>query len=81
MSHPDPYRFTGPADDHGQPARSGVSRSDVLRALLWTVLVISVLANSVASYGDASTAVHLAFGVVTAACATVLVVQRLRGRR
>jgi hypothetical protein len=80
MSHPDPYRFTGPADDHA-PTRSGVSGSDVLRALLWTVLVISALANTVASYGDASTAVHLAFGVVTAACATALVLQRLRGRR
>ncbi|MEW2401679.1 hypothetical protein [Streptomyces sp. NPDC046862] len=77
MTTTDPYRLTGAPDD----SPSGVSRSDVVRALLWTVLVISVVANTVASYGDAGLGVHLACGGVTALCAGTLVARKLRGRR
>jgi hypothetical protein len=45
------------------------------------VLVISVVGNSVASFGGAGIGVHLAFGVVTALCAAVLVVRGLRASR
>ena len=45
------------------------------------MLVISTVGNMVASYGAASTQVHLACGVVTALCVTALVTRHLRGRR
>lgn len=77
MTTTDTYRLTETPDD----GRSSVSRSDVVRALLWTVLVISVVANTVASYGDAGLWVHLACGGVTALCAGTLLARKLRGRR
>jgi len=46
--------------------------------LLWPLLVLSVLGNAVASFTPADTAVHLAFGTVTALTATVLFVRRVR---
>ncbi|NHI11992.1 hypothetical protein STPH2_7362 [Streptomyces sp. KO7888] len=49
--------------------------------MLWVVLVVSVGGNTVASYAGAGTWVHLVAGVVTAVCATVLAVRRLRGGR
>ncbi|MBB4689513.1 hypothetical protein [Amycolatopsis jiangsuensis] len=55
-----------------------VSRGSVVRTLLWALLVISVLANMVASFIDVPTWPHLACGLVTAACATALLVTRLR---
>ncbi|NGO13645.1 hypothetical protein G5C60_40145 [Streptomyces sp. HC44] len=64
----------------GEPLRV-VTGSGVVRTLLWVLLVISAIGNMVASYAAAGTAVHLAFGAVTAVCLTALVAQRLRGRR
>ncbi|MDH6488647.1 hypothetical protein RKD19_004008 [Streptomyces canus] len=49
-----------------------------MNLLLWPLLVLSVLGNAVASFTPADTAVHLAFGTVTALTATALVVRRLR---
>lgn len=74
----DPYRLTTtPAKD----APTGVSRGDVVRTLLWAVVVISAVANTVASYRGSGTALHLAFGIVTVLAAGTLVVRSLRGRR
>ncbi|MFF7390863.1 hypothetical protein ACFZAE_20795 [Streptomyces scabiei] len=54
---------------------------DIARALLWTVVVASGLANMAASFGDADTWVHLVCGAVTVLCVGTLVVRNLRGRR
>ncbi|ONK10534.1 hypothetical protein [Streptomyces sp. MP131-18] len=76
----DPYRLTGDVEGM-RGASPGTGGTDVLRGLLWVVLVISMAGNMVASYAAAALPVHLAFGVVTALCVTALVVQRLRRRR
>jgi len=46
--------------------------------LLWPLLVLSVLGNAVASFTPADTAVHLAFGTVTALTAVAIAVRRMR---
>jgi hypothetical protein len=79
MTHPDPYRLT-PADGRKEtPDRS--SGSGVARTLLWVVLVVGVLANTVASSTGAGIGVHLVAAAVTAVCATLLVVLRMRNSR
>lgn len=90
MAHTDPYRLTatptpvptgtGTATATAEDP-SGVTRGDIVRTLLWTVVVISAVANTVASYGGVSTLVHLSCGTVTLLAATTLVVRSLRGRR
>ncbi|QQM47334.1 hypothetical protein [Streptomyces liliifuscus] len=80
MTATDPYRLTigtETPDERGP----GVQRADIVRTVLWLVLVISTVGNMVASYGAASTQLHLACGVVTALCVTALVTRHLRGRR
>ncbi|WP_329471582.1 hypothetical protein OIE75_19295 [Streptomyces sp. NBC_01723] len=79
MTQPqDPYRLgTTPP----RTPESTVSRGDVLRTLLWAVVVLSAVTNMAASYGGAHTWVHLACGVVTVLAAGALVVRGLRGRR
>ncbi|MHC3470105.1 hypothetical protein ACYF6T_15470 [Streptomyces sp. 7R007] len=62
-------------------ASSPVSRADLVRVLLWLLLVVSAVANMAASYAGSGLGVHLACGAVTALSAAVLVVRRLRGRR
>jgi hypothetical protein len=88
MTNSDPYRLTTiPADGtHGTHGTHGttevaLSRGDVVRTLLWSVAVISAVANMAASYGDAATWVHLVCGAVTVLSAGTLVVRNLRGRR
>lgn len=56
-------------------------RGDIRRGLVWTLLVISVIGNCIASYGAVGIAPHLACGVVTAVCTVVLIVYRLRDGR
>lgn len=77
MPHPDPYR-----SDHADgPALSpGLTRGDVLRSLLWIVVVVSAVANMVASFGGAETWVHLVCGAVTVLGGGALVVRGLRSR-
>jgi hypothetical protein len=75
-----PYRLTGGTETPDR-TRAGVQRADIVRTALWLVLVISTVGNMVASYGAASTQVHLACGAVTALCVTALVIRHLRGRR
>ncbi|MER6104679.1 hypothetical protein ABT115_20740 [Streptomyces sp. NPDC001832] len=80
MTSTDPYRLTVvPGDTADTP--TGVPRGEVVRTLLWAVLVISAVANVAASYAGSGTSAHLACGVVTMLCAGALVVRNLRGRR
>ncbi|MGC9378360.1 hypothetical protein [Streptomyces sp. MH13] len=81
MSHQDPYRLSTPPPRTTGQGPDAVSRGDVLRALLWAVVVVSAVANMAASLAGAPTAVHLASGVVTVLAAGTLVVRGLRGRR
>ncbi|GAA2580677.1 MULTISPECIES: hypothetical protein [Streptomyces] len=82
MTHEDPYRLSTPrATPAAADGAGAVSRGDVLRTLLWAVVVISVVANTVASFADASVVVHLASGLVTVLAAGTLVLRGLRGRR
>ncbi|MFF0016246.1 hypothetical protein [Streptomyces sp. NPDC005374] len=76
----DPYRLSAHDAHHDAPA-SAVTRGEVARVLLWLILVISAVANMVASYAAVGVAVNLACGAVTALAATVLVVRRLKGGR
>lgn len=84
----DPYRLGMPrAVPTAAPAPApgdgpgAVSRGDVLRTLLWAVVVLSAVANMALSFTGAATALHLASGVVTVLAAGTLVVRGLRGRR
>jgi hypothetical protein len=82
MPPSDPYRIADPsATADARPSPDTPSRGDVLRSLLWSVVVISAVANMAASYGDADTWVHLLCGAVTVLCGGTLVVRSLQGRR
>ncbi|MCX5036545.1 hypothetical protein OHA99_18075 [Streptomyces coelicoflavus] len=78
----DPYRL-GPPQAGSAPGGGpdAVPRGDVLRMLLWTVVVLSAAANMVLSFTGAAVALHLASGVVTVLAVGALVVRALRGRR
>lgn len=78
MAHPDPYRLTTASTEE---SKGGGSRVDLVRTLLWTVVVVSAGANTVASYGGVATWLQLSIGIVTLLAATTLVVRHLRGRR
>ncbi|MFI6369742.1 hypothetical protein [Streptomyces sp. NPDC050546] len=95
MTTTDPYRLDGGAESP-RPAgpgatrvgatrdgitRDGVIGGGVVRTALWLVLVISTVGNMAASFGAASTQVHLMCGAVTALCATALVTRHVRARR
>ena len=58
-----------------------LTRGEIVRTLLWIVVVAGALANMAASFGGADTWVHLVCGAVTVLCAGTLVVRNLRGRR
>ncbi|MEU5276168.1 hypothetical protein [Streptomyces asoensis] len=58
-----------------------LTRGEVARTLLWSVVVISAVANMAASFGGADTWVHLVCGAVTVLGAGTLAVRSLRGRR
>ncbi|CAL9332711.1 hypothetical protein SUDANB145_00099 [Streptomyces sp. enrichment culture] len=78
MPHTDPYRLS----DAGDGDRTdGVSRSDIVRTLLWAVVVLSAVANMAVSYGDTPVVANLACGFVTVLAAGTLAVRALRGRR
>ncbi|MFH8975062.1 hypothetical protein [Streptomyces sp. NPDC017890] len=81
MTHQDPYRLSTPPPRTPERGPDAVSRGEVLRTLLWAVVVVSAVANMAASLAGAPTAVHLASGVVTVLAAGTLVVRGLRGRR
>ncbi|MFD5538628.1 hypothetical protein ACFWIJ_12475 [Streptomyces sp. NPDC127079] len=76
MATIDPHRPS--VDDAPAPS---VARGDVTGVLLWLVLVISAVANMVASYAAAGVAVNLACGSVTGLAAVALVLRRLKGGR
>ncbi len=72
---PDPYRL-----ETDRPAAPPLVPGSRLRALLWALLALSVAGNSLASFGVLPVPLTLAFGAVTALCATALVVAHLRRR-
>jgi hypothetical protein len=80
----DPYRIVidtnGSRQPEPAPARPR-DRGTIVRALIWTVLVISAVGNSVSSFAGLPTLVHLGFGVVTAICIVVLSLQYLQQHR
>ncbi|GGZ88106.1 hypothetical protein [Streptomyces bluensis] len=89
-AHTDPYRLTATDDSPGTQSPGtqspgtqspAVSRGDVVRTLLWTVLVISAAVNLMASYAAAGIWLNLASGLVTLLSAGTLVARKLRGRR
>ncbi|GAA3573338.1 hypothetical protein GCM10022222_67090 [Amycolatopsis ultiminotia] len=59
---------------------SPVSRGHIARTLLWTLVVISAIANMVASFVGDSTWPHVVCGAVSVLCVGVLVAGRLRKR-
>ncbi|BCJ49401.1 hypothetical protein Asp14428_08760 [Actinoplanes sp. NBRC 14428] len=61
-------------------SESNQERTGALRPLLWLVLVVSAAANAVASTSGDNIFLGAAFGLVTLACATGLVVHHYRGR-
>ncbi|MFE5257439.1 hypothetical protein [Streptomyces coelicoflavus] len=80
----DPYRLGPPQAAAASVPGGGpdaAPRGDVLRMLLWTVVVLSATANMVLSFTGAAVALHLASGVVTVLAVGALVVRALRGRR
>jgi hypothetical protein len=80
----DPYRIVidTQGSRHPEPTTTRPrDRGAVLRALVWTVLVISAVGNSVSSFAGLPTLVHLAFGVVSAICIVVLSLQYLQQHR
>ncbi|MFE2216245.1 hypothetical protein ACFW93_30425 [Streptomyces canus] len=80
MANTDPYRL-GVHDAHDDAPAPAVTRGEITRVLLWLILVISAVANMVASYAAAGVVVNLVCGAVTALAATALVVRRLKGGR
>lgn len=56
-------------------------RPGALSTLTWALLVLSVVANTVASAAGAPLAVHLGLGVLTAVCVAAVTAVQLRARR
>jgi hypothetical protein len=56
------------------------TRRGMLRPLLWAVLVVSAAANATSSTVGAHPIVGVGFGLITLACAAVLVVHHYRHR-
>jgi len=74
---PDPYALpteTAPVD------RPRPAKSNPLRALLWTLLVLSVAANTLTSFGVVPLAVSIGLGLVTGASAISLISLHVRQR-
>jgi len=76
----DPYRLTGDTENPRQTTPDG-SPGDVVRTLIWVLLVVSSVANAVTSFGGVPIWIHLGSGVVTALCVAALIARYLRGRR
>lgn len=86
MTVTDPYQLTTTTSTEGTNGTHGTSepvlpRGEVVRALLWILVVVGAVANSAATYAEAATWVHLACGVVTLFGVVTLAVRHLRGRR
>jgi hypothetical protein len=52
-----------------------------VRALIWLLLAVGLVGNTVSSVVGAPTTVHLGFGVLTAVCVAALIAQRWWPRR
>ena len=51
------------------------------RALLWTLLAVSLAANGISSAAKASPLVSIPFGVVALTCVVLLIVHHRKNRR
>ena len=76
----DRYRIAS-ADAPSDVAADAPERRGMLRPVLWLVLVLSAATNATMSGIGANPFVGAAFGMVTLACATALVVNHYRHRR
>jgi hypothetical protein len=76
----DPYRITDEPQTDATVA-PGNGRSGVFRTLIWLVLVVSAVGNSVASFADVSPVVHTGLGAIALLCVVTLITQHVRGRR
>ncbi|MCX2922357.1 hypothetical protein [Streptomyces sp. NEAU-W12] len=81
MATTDPCRLTTPADGTHEAPSPAVTGGEVIRTLLWILIVVSGVVNTAATYAEADTWVHLTCGVVTLLSAGTLVARHLRGRR
>jgi hypothetical protein len=76
----DPYRISeAPTTEHDEA--NAESRRGPLRPVLWVVLVLSAVANAISSSVGVNPFVGGAFGLVTLACATALIVHHYQHRR
>ena len=66
---------------HSDRTREVWTRATAQTQLLWTVLVIAVVANSIASIAGAGIVTQLTLGTVTGVCAVALALPYLRRRR
>lgn len=74
-------RYRSPAETpHPQASSQDAPRPQILRPLLWTLLVVSLVGNVVSSLSGAATAVHLGSGLAIGVCVVALLVQYLRRR-
>lgn len=83
MTATDPYRIADPALSCAgtRPNADAPARTDVLRLVLWTLVVISAVGNMAASIMNAALWTHLLSGVVTLVCGGTLVARSVQGRR
>jgi hypothetical protein len=76
----DPYGITEARED--PDSGGGADRSSgIVRPVLWLLLVVSAAGNMVTSTTGVNVIAGTAFGVVTLACGTALIVQHYRQRR
>ncbi len=75
-----PYRTAG-EPRHLRGAGSSGARAGLVRALIWLLLAVGLVGNTVSSVVGAPTTVHLGFGVLTAVCVAALIAQRWWPRR
>ena len=88
----DPYRLPGASDAPSdpilrrspaaeQPAAAERAHRDGQRAVLWALLVLTAVANSVTSAMAVPMGISLALGALSLACVTALVVSHVRQGR
>ena len=74
-----PDRYALAPDTH-PTERSSAPRGNPVRALLWTLLVLSIAGNALTSSGVVPLAVTIGFGLVTGATAISLLSLHVRQR-
>ena len=80
------YELADPAQDLAATAPATLATAQqkvrgLLRPVLWVVLVVAAVVNAVSSSAGVNPFVSGAFGLITLACATALIVHHYRHRR